>query len=240
MATFQSKGIVFKNIKYGESSIICDIFTEAKGLRSYIVSGIRSGKSSQKANIYRPLQIVNIHAYDAEGNKLARIKDIHYEYMYQHVNYQVLRSSMALFMLEIARNSIKSTDSDGELYHFLESRFIHIDQCEKVHALEPVFFMIHLSAYLGFEPLHKTQGTDQVFDLLNGCFTQKSDSSPYFMDEEITIIFREMLKKETLNDFPVPVKAVRLKMLDHMITYFKLHISGFKDILSKDVLAGVL
>ena len=240
MSTFQSKGIVFRNIKYGETSMICDIFTEEKGLRSYIVSGIRSGKTAGKWNIYRPLNLVNMFAYDNEGTKLARIKEIHYSHIYQRVHFQVIRSSIALFMLEIARNAIRSTDSDVELFRFLESSFVDIDTADHVHALAPVIFMLRFSAWLGFEPMKNYKGETQVFDLLNGQFSESEQASAYVIPTERANFFYQLLCLSQDDHLPEIPKATRLSLLDDMIVYYKLHISGFKDILSKDVLAGVL
>lgn len=240
MLTFQSKGIIFRNIKYGETSIICDIFTEAKGLRSFIVSGVRSGKSKNKANIYRPLNLVDIHAYDGEGAKLTRIKEIQYSYIYQQLNYHVLRSSVGLFMLEIARNAIRSSESDLELFHFLNSSFIALDKSEHVHPLEPLLFMLRLSAFLGIEPMQNYKGDHQVFDLLNGQFDESGLASPYTTSKELTPVLHQLMLWTLGQEYPSLSKPVRQQLLEDLITYYKLHLAGFKDILSKDVLAGVL
>ena len=49
-----TRGIVFRTIKYSESSIIADIYTEARGLQSYYINGIRSEKAKLKAGLLRP------------------------------------------------------------------------------------------------------------------------------------------------------------------------------------------
>jgi len=50
------RGIVIKYIKYGDTSIIVNIFTEAFGLQTYIVNGARSKKSKGKIALYQPTQ----------------------------------------------------------------------------------------------------------------------------------------------------------------------------------------
>ena len=44
----KTAGIIFQTKKYSESSLIADIYTEEKGLRSYIISGVRSKKGKGK------------------------------------------------------------------------------------------------------------------------------------------------------------------------------------------------
>ena len=48
----QTKGIVLRTIKYGETSIVVNIFTELFGIQSYLVNGVRasSKKGTGKAN----------------------------------------------------------------------------------------------------------------------------------------------------------------------------------------------
>ncbi len=41
----KTRGLFLSHIKYGETSIICKIFTESLGLQSFIVNGIRKSKS---------------------------------------------------------------------------------------------------------------------------------------------------------------------------------------------------
>lgn len=240
MATYQSKGIVFRNIKYSESSIICDIFTREKGLRSFIVQGVRNAKAQGKANLFRPLHVVDIQAYDSESGKLARIRDIQYSHVYRHLNIHVVKSAMALFMLEIARNSIRSEDHDAGLYDFLESELIALDDADITSPLTHIVFMIRLSAYLGFEPMPNKDEKRRVFDLLNGQFEENTAHIQYRMEESVSDHFYQLLqvKHDEWKEFQWP-KPLRTQMLEDLILYYSLHVTGFRDIVSKDVLAAV-
>ena len=114
MKVYSTEGIIFRVLKYSETSIICDIFTREKGLRSYIVSGVRTTKAGHKAAIYRPLNIVNLVSYDMEHDKLARITEISLSVHYQNINIDVIISSIAIFMLEVCRNAIKEREANEE------------------------------------------------------------------------------------------------------------------------------
>ena len=45
---YKSRAIALSYLKQGESSIISKIFTEEKGLQSFIIKGVRSKKSKKK------------------------------------------------------------------------------------------------------------------------------------------------------------------------------------------------
>ena len=36
----KTRGLIFRATKYGDTSLILEVFTEAKGIRKYIVSGV--------------------------------------------------------------------------------------------------------------------------------------------------------------------------------------------------------
>ncbi|MFZ1705626.1 MAG: DNA repair protein RecO [Saprospiraceae bacterium] len=241
MLTYHSQGIVFRNIKYGETSIICDIFTRELGLRSFIVSGVRSQKSKTKANVYRPLNIVEITAFEGDSEKLCRIKDIRFDTIFKQVNIHVIPSSLALFMLEIARNAIKTREADVELYDFIKDTLILLDNDSCPSPLLHHKFMIDLSIHLGFEPMQNKNVKNTIFDLLNGRFEAENISLVYRMDKEISDIFYQLLcfKLEELAPLQIP-KTIRNQLLEDLIVYYKLHIPGFREILSKDILAAVL
>lgn len=238
--TFFSKGIVFRIIKYGETSIICDIFTKEKGLRSYIVSGVRMSKTKTKANFYRPLNILEITAYDSESDKLSRIKEVGFSHVYRLINTDVIRSSVALFILEVTRNALKTGEEERELFDYLEKTLITLDTSPKFSPLIHHKFLLDLSAYLGFEPMQNYEENKPVFNLLNGFFEEENASVQYVMDKETSEILKDLMKydKEKLENFVIPRKT-RQKLLEDLIIYYRLHIPGFKEILSKEVLEMV-
>ena len=59
---YKSKAIAPTYSKQGESSIVCKIFTEKKGLQTFIVKGVRSSKSKKKLALFQALQLVKINA----------------------------------------------------------------------------------------------------------------------------------------------------------------------------------
>ena len=59
----KTKGIVFRTVKYGETSVITDIFTEEKGLHTFIGGGVRSAKARMPYSLFQPMMVVELVAY---------------------------------------------------------------------------------------------------------------------------------------------------------------------------------
>ncbi len=240
MKIYTSKGIIFKSIKYSETSIICDIYTREKGLRSFIISGVRTAKAGSKAAIYQHLNLIELISYDQDVDKLARIKEIRLDHHYQFINTQVVISSIAIFMLEVSRNAVREKEANTELFDFLEDWLLFIDLKPNTHPCIHLLFMLQLSNELGFGPMNNYSQKNCYFDMMEGSFSDNVIPE-YSLNIEESEAFKMLLETDRthIKDISIP-KSLRDVMTDHMITYFRLHISGFRTLNSLEVLRSVL
>ena len=118
-----TRGIIFRVVKYGETSIICDIYTEAIGLKSYIINGVRKKKSRYPASLFQPMYLVDFVAYDNPKRSLNRIKEISSEYVYQSLPFDIAKSAIGIFAIEVIRKSIKEEEANVPLFEFIRSFF---------------------------------------------------------------------------------------------------------------------
>lgn len=236
--TFKSEGIVFRQLKYSESSVIIDIYTQEKGLRSFIVSGLRSTKSKKKTSLYQHLNIIDILAYDKEDS-LARIKESNMAYFYQSIPYDVVKSSIALFMLEVSRNAIRESEQNIPLYHFLYSSFKKLDDAKGSFSLLPIQFMLQLSSYIGFLPDNNWSSENQYFDQMNGGFTPVS-TEKYLSSPTVSEAISRLLSatEEEVEKLQFP-KSLRNQILDDLVLFYRLHLAQFSELKSLEVLRTV-
>src|SRR5919112_4260548 len=98
----KTKGIVLRTVKYGETSLIVTMFTELFGLQSYLVNGVRqaSKKGGAKATFFQPASILELVAYHSDFNKLQRLREYKWDFLYQHILSDVRKNAVALFMVE--------------------------------------------------------------------------------------------------------------------------------------------
>jgi len=239
MGLFKSTGIVFRTVKYSETSLILDIFTREKGMRSFIVSGVRSSKSKNKASLYQHLNILDLVAYDKD-NKLARIKECKFEHYYQRLAFDVVRSSIGLFILEVCKNSIKEKEENIELFDFIYNRLTLLDSdIPQNLGLFPIKFLLELSQYIGFMPHNNYDENRSYFDLYNGRFIPEMTEkyvSTYEISRSIAQIDKTEINQLPTLKFP---KELRNQIIDDLIIYYKLHIDQFKDLKTLEVLRTI-
>ncbi|NJN34167.1 MAG: DNA repair protein RecO [Saprospiraceae bacterium] len=180
----KTRGIILRTLKYSETSLITDIFTEEKGLRSYIISGVRTPKAKVAAGLLQVTSLVDLVAYEKEeANKLNRIKEIKAAHVYTSLPFDVQKSSVAIFMAETARHTLKGVEINAPLFNFLFDIFKFLDETTGNYANLHLCFMLEMSHFLGFQPHNDTYTEGSIFDLKEGVFQQGHIGHSHFLDE---------------------------------------------------------
>ena len=70
----ETRGVILRSIKYKESSLILDIYTEHKGLQSFLINGVFKKGNQRLAGILQLCNLVDLISYFNEQKHLHRIK----------------------------------------------------------------------------------------------------------------------------------------------------------------------
>ena len=113
-----TRAVILRAVKYGETSLIVSAYTELFGLQSYLINGVRvsSKKGSGKANYFQPAAILDLVVYHNDLKNLQRIKEFKWAVLYQHILFDVIKNSVALFMIELLQKAVKQPESNPELF----------------------------------------------------------------------------------------------------------------------------
>jgi DNA repair protein RecO (recombination protein O) len=223
---FKTKGIVFRFTRYGETSIIVNIFTELFGLQSYIVNGVRTKKATINIALFQPLTILDMVVYHKENAGILRIKEVKCFYPYRAIPSDIRRESVAMFVVEMLNKAVKEQSHPQELYGFLEHSLIELDSI--VHGVENfhLFFLINLSRHLGFGP----QMSGEVLD------------GRHIPIEDETILQQLILSKTTSqsrHEMPSVSNSQRRELLDILVRFYRYHVEHFGEVKSLAVLREV-
>jgi DNA repair protein RecO (recombination protein O) len=236
-----SRGIVFKSFKYSESSIIAKIFTEKFGLQSYIVKGIRSKSSKTKPALFQPLTLVDLVASHKENQSIHHLKEISVNYAFQSIPLEMEKRSVLFFLDELLYRSIREETPNADLFDWLFNALTWFDLNTKGSINFHLIFMLQLSRFLGFYP-KKTAGKEQsVFDLQEGQFTDTIPQHPQYITgtlvEKLALLYASTFE----NGHSLAINNnERRKLVDILITYYQLHLPGFGEMKSLEVLKTIL
>ena len=233
--TIKTQGIVFKSLKYSETSLILDIYTAELGLKSFIVSGVRKARSKM-ANVFLPMNIIDLVALNKE-NTLSRIKEAQYAVPYQKLNLEVVRSTIGVFLIDLCRNAIQEKETNTELYNFISQSLIKLDRDDIDLKYYPLTFTVELATFLGFQMNNNFSAETPYFDLMSGEFTYTDTTHTHMLNDNLSQQLSLLLRNPTELNMD---KLTRTLILDALVMYYRLHIEGFRELKSLPVLRMVL
>ena len=214
-------GVVFRFVKYGETSIIVTIFTAQFGLQAYIVNGVRSRSGKGKIALYQPLTPLDLVVYHKETATIMRIKEAKCIYAYQRINLDVRKTTIALFIEEIINKSIKEEDHANELCDFLINSLIALDKIDRPENFH-LIFMVMLSRHLGFQPQNPAE-------VLGGRVMD--------FEEENALI--QILDAHYDTELSI-TNTQRRSILDALLRFYGMHVENFGVMKSLTVLREIL
>ena len=232
----KTEGVILKSIKYGETSLIQDIYTKEYGLKSYIVGGVRNKKKSRAGGL-QLMSIVELVAYHKKNNSLSRIKEIKPLVYYKELPFEVLKSSVGMFITEVARRSLSQDEQNKELYAFIKDSYLYLDSAEGSIALFPILFLIKFSQRMGFAPASNYSEVHNSFNLMEGAFGHQNETSQYCLDAETSQYLYSLLFEEygISKLFSIP-KVMRQRLLKELVNFYRIHIDSFGKLNSLSVL----
>ncbi|WP_340199566.1 DNA repair protein RecO [Ascidiimonas sp. W6] len=221
-----TKAIVISVIKYGDSSLIVKCLTAAAGMKSYLLKGVRNAKKGKlKVGYFQPLTQLEIIANHKDKGTLDTIRDVKVSYPYQSLHIDVRKNAIAFFLAEVLSLSIYEEEDTQMMFRFIESALQWLDVHNEVSNFH-IAFLLMLTRYLGFYPddSHKEL---PFFDLEEGAFTANATSTA-ITDENLEC-FKSFLGI-VFDDIPLIKlsRARRRELVKILITYFELHLQGFR------------
>lgn len=237
----KTRGIVLQTIKYGETSVIVEIYTEEKGLRKYIINGVRSKKARFAASLLQVMSLLELVAYHREDRDLNHVKEIRPAYVYQAIPFEVRKGALALFLAEIIRKTIRESEENRRLFGFLYDIFLYLDESNQSINNLHLYFLVELSAFLGFLPGGVFSSETPFFDLQEGAFIEDIPNHKYYLEASFGNLLHQLLHCQLAHCHEIKMTgAERRSLLHYLLDYYKLHMDYLPDIHSHQVLHEVL
>ena len=240
---YQTKGIVLRTIKYGETSVVVNIFTELFGIQSYLINGVRSSGKTLKAHFFQPTSILEMEVYHNELKNLQRIKEFKWSYLYKNILSDVTRNSVALYMVELLQKCLKQPENNIDLFQFAEDAFMQLDISDNaVTANFPLYFCLHLSHFFGLKLADDYSETNSILDLQEGRFIKLAPHHPHFLQEEHSFYISQLLRvqhPDELTEIKLN-KVIRKEILFALQNFYGLHIHDFGTMKTLPILHEVL
>jgi DNA repair protein RecO (recombination protein O) len=227
-----AKALFLHKISYSESSLITVFYTREFGLQHFLFQG---GKK-KAASLY-PCALCELTFYKRPDSDLGKLTEAK---AYRNLHLFVLNpllSTVAFFIADVLRNALKTEQSDQDLYDFLESYLVNVNEQENLDgSMLALNFLIEFAVHMGIEPL--VDCTNKRYFYLNeGSFSNVDLTGDLVREGNAVFLIQGILRGTNSNQYLLQDKRIALEI---MIRYYELHIPNFNVDRSLTVIREVL
>ncbi|MEN8122363.1 MAG: DNA repair protein RecO [Bacteroidota bacterium] len=236
----KTRGIVLQLIKYSDSQVIAQIYTEHFGRQSFIFRKTKSKKSGISLNILQPLFLLDINARFKESRQIQRAKEINNSPHFTDIPFNVVKSSIAIFLAEVLSKVLIEEEANLPLFEFLHHSILLLDEIEDGLVNFHIFFLYELSKYLGFYPENNFSGHQKHFNISEGRYSNWSKNVKLVLNEEDSKIFSMLSNKgfHQINEIKLN-RAQRQKLLSILLDYYRYHLPEMGKLKSFEILKQI-
>lgn len=232
------KAIVLQTIKYGDKKNIVKLYTRNHGLLTVTSIPSSAPSSKIKSSAVLALNLLDIELIAKQNKDVHQLTEASCYYVSTNVGPSIFKLSVAQFLNEILLKCIKEQHANPQLYDFIEGCLQFLNESEEAYINLHVHFLMELSKYLGIEPSNNFSGSNLFFDLREGKFSHVSLTFPLGLDREDSALLSAALATNCLTEKLSNYQRQRL--LEIFVAYFQLHVPGFSNLKSMDVLKEVV
>lgn len=237
-------GLVLHTTPYSESSVVVKVFTQQLGVRSYIIKGVRGPRGRVKQNLLQPLSSLDMVVYNNEKADLNYIKELSPRHPLstgvpsaQPTTHYPLPTQNALrfFMTEVLYKALREAEPMPALFDYVDKTTTHYP-LPTTHL--PITFLLTVARHLGIEPLDNHSIREPLFDLQEGRFVSAPTETT--LSPALSSMLHDYLQNLSTSHFPPSTLSDRRSLIDALITYYHLHLSGFSHFHSHEILHTLL
>lgn len=233
----RTRGLVLGHMVYKEQSIICKIYTEELGTKSFIIHNVRSKRNSSNAIFLQPLTLVELEIYGGTKGGLNRIKEHAVSRAFKSIPFNQVKRAITFFVTEVVEKCLKDEQSNHDLFNFLWHSIELFDEQEHNSENFHIFLLLYLSKHLGFYPHERENEQELYFDLLEGKYCITIPPHPHYLGFNETVIWNKLSNagEHLLFDFKLE-RGERQIMISNLLAYYRLHVANFNEIVSYKIL----
>ena len=231
------RGIVLNTVRYSDKHNIVHIYTDGRGLMSFAVPLGKTPASRMRNALLMPLSLVDLEAGVRNGRDLAVLRELRRNYPLATIYSDPVKNAIALFISELLAHVIQEPEGNDPLFRYIEQSVCLLEQMPGQVANFHICFLYHLGAHLGIQPNLESYHKDYWFDMTEGIFDPAAvRGHMHLKPDEAQVI--HLLSRMTFSNMGVFrfSREERNRMLDVIISYYRLHNAAIGTLRSPDIL----
>ncbi|MCQ2192886.1 MAG: DNA repair protein RecO [Paludibacteraceae bacterium] len=237
----ETKAIILMRKPFKDECLIVAAYTELLGRVDYVLYGAHNRQNGRKLAFLQPMSIVTIIADYRPNREMQVIRDIQCAVPLPSLLADPSKNTVALFLAEFLTHALRTNEPDAILFQFLHDSVMWLNLTSSHIANFHISFLVRLSVFLGFMPnLGPLQPNMRYFDLLHSDYVHYASPNAELIDQDEQLFLRKLLRINYRNMFLfVMSRDERSNLLNRIVHYYQLHIQGFGQLKTLDILHEV-
>ena len=231
------RGVVLNTIRYSDKHNIVHVYTDRRGLMSFAVPQGKTQAARMRNALLMPLSLVDLEAGIRNGRDLAVLRELRRNYPLATLYSDPFKNAIALFISELLAHVIQEPEGNDPLFRYIEQSVQLLEQLPGQVANFHICFLYHLGAHLGIQPNVDSYRQGYWFDMTDGVFVPSAVRGHALLQpQEAQVI--HLLSRMTFSNMSVFrfSREERNRMLDVIISYYRLHNAAIGTLRSPDIL----
>jgi DNA repair protein RecO (recombination protein O) len=235
-----TRAITLNYLRYSETSIIAQVYTEKFGRVSFMVKGALRPRSRFKAVLFEPFTLIEVEYNNKHSQSLKTPINIQLIGIQNNIRTDVRKSTLALFLSELVYKTVREEHADYALFEFLFQSIQLLDAIEKGTFAFHLWFIVQLSRLLGFGPMNNYSEALPVFDVKSAKFVSRSPYTQKYIDGQEAQKLSQLMDSGVSGFQNIELSvAQRNKILDSLLDLYSVHHEGISSLKSLSILREV-
>ena len=232
-----TKAIVLRTLKYSDTRIVVSLFTESHGLVSALVRVSHLGRSGARSALWQLLNIVEVNVDYRPSVDFQKLGEVQISSPWRDLPYHPFKASVAMFLADFLYHCLRGEGENRPLFSFLENSLSWFDETNDAIANFHLFLMIRMTRFLGIWPGIDGYAEGKVYDLKNSCFSSLMPAHGQYVEPCEASLIPSLLRMDysTMHLLKL-TRNERRHMLEILLRYYQIHVPGFGELQSMDVL----
>lgn len=233
----KDKAIVLQSIKYADKKHIIKLFTREHGLLTCMARLSSSPSSKLKPSSLMVMNLIDAEISKKENKDIQLLIEANCYFIYTSIHSDFKKLSVIQFINEILNKTLKDQTSQPELFDFISESLVYLNESDENTSNFHLYFLMKILEFFGIEPINNFDKNNKFFDCREGKFSPIELGYPMGLNELNSELFNKALSVNLLIE--KLINTQRTSLLESILAYYKMHLPGFTDVKSLEVLKEI-
>lgn len=238
--------IVLNAVKFSEDKLIVNALSRSAARVTLLVRIAHSQRVAVRHTLFQPLAVLEVQWEENPRSTMFKPKAARAAVPLMGLQSDPMKSTVAMFLAEFLLHATRCDFDGGLLFDYIVYALQWLDAAERDYVNFHLVFLLRLSRFLGIDPnldeapSAASTGRACYFDLQDGSYAVQRPAHAYYIEGAEAAALPRLWRMNfgTMRLFRLS-GAQRSRILEAIITYYRLHLPGIPELKSLEVLRAV-